>query len=463
MKPLRLEEVARIAGGTLLGAVEPSAAGVGVKVDSRSVAPGEIFVALKGKFLDGHDYVEDAARRGAVAAIVTEEIYDSSVPLVLVPKPLAALTALASYNRDMVDPIVIGISGSTGKTSTKDFLAAVASVKFRTVASERSYNNELGVPLTLLEAGEETEVVVVEMGARGRGQISELCEYARPHVGVVTNVGVTHFEHFGSREAIADSKAELVASLDDAGAAVLNADDPLVANMASRTSANVVTFGLSPGASVRAERVSVDRIGRPTFRLVSHGEAAWVNLKMNGAHQVHNALAAAAAAAAVEIPIESVRFGLETASASPWRMEVREVRDVIIVNDAYNSNPSSVTAALETCAEMASRGTSVPAGGLIAILGYMAELGDISEGEHRRVGALAASLAKRLIVVGDTAASIAEGASEAGMSEVVVVGGPSEVRSRLGTPAAGDVVLVKGSRIAGLENLAAEIAEGLSA
>jgi UDP-N-acetylmuramoyl-tripeptide--D-alanyl-D-alanine ligase len=373
-------------------------------------------------------------------------------PLLVVEDPLAAVRALGAWVRDVVDPIVAGITGSTGKTSTKDLLAAVAGVRFRTVAAERSHNNELGVPLTLLATSEDTEVLVCELGARGPGQIRDLCTYVRPQIGVVTNVGVTHYEQFGSVDAIVAAKSELAASLPEGGVAVLNADDPRVAGMAGVTPADVLTYGLAAGAWLRGEAVEVDARGRPSFRLLRGHDHRAVRLGVSGRHQVSNALAAAAAGLALGMSLDEVVTGLEQARSSPWRMEVTERGGVVVVNDAYNANPTSVAAALGTCAAM------VPPGGrLLAVLGYMAELGDLERPEHERAGALAAQAAQRLVVVGERAAGLATGARLAGLDDVVVVPGAAGVDGvleALGELRSGDVVLVKASRVAGLERLA---------
>lgn len=441
---LSMVEVARITRGAILG--DGGAVVTGVSIDSRTLASGDLFVAIPGEFFDGHDHVEEALRRGAGGLLLLREI-GIDAPRVIVSEPVAALTSLAGHIRDEVDPIVIGITGSVGKTGTKDLVAAVASERFSTVASERNLNNELGLPLTLCRIRTETEVVVCEMGARGPGQIAQLCDLARPQVGIVTNVGVSHYALFGSQEAIADTKSELIACLDEGGTAVLNADDRWVAQMAERTQANVITFGISSPATVTAEAIRYDRLGRPTFRLSVGDQGAWVTLTQSGSHHVHNALAAAAAGHALGIDLSTIASGLEKARSSPWRMDVVDASGVIFVNDTYNASPTSMVSALQAAAEMA--GSS---GRLIAVLGYMAELGEIEDQEHRRVGALAASLAARLVVVGNAAQPMADGAVDAGMSDVIHVEGREDVLQHLDLQP-GDVLLVKGSRVARLETV----------
>ena len=462
-----LGDVARLAGGRLAGGSARTVASR-ICVDSRRAVPGDLFVALPGAFADGHDHVEAALRAGAAGALVARPVTTVAGgglgPLVLVDDPLAALRRIAAWVRDVVDPVVAGITGSTGKTSTKDLLGAVAAVKFRTVAAERSHNNELGVPLTVLAMSQDTEVLVCELGARGPGQIRDLCDYVRPQIGVVTNVGVTHYGQFGSIDAIVAAKSELVVSLPEGGVAVLNADDDRVAGMAASAKADVVTYGLGPGAWLRADGIELDALGRPSFRLVRGYEQRPVRLRIAGYHQVSNALAAAAAGVALGLSLDEVQAGLESAAGSPWRMEVTQRGGLIVVNDAYNANPTSLAAALRTCAAM------VPLGGrLLAVLGYMAELGEREVAEHERAGALAAAVVQRLVVVGERAGRIAAGARLAGLDEVVVVpaasvpnGAGASVEDTalgaLGELREGDVVLVKASRVAGLERLAARLA-----
>lgn len=426
----------------------PGGAITGAAINSKQVMPGDLFFALQGASLDGHDFARDAVFRGAAGAVVSREVPGAG-PQIVTSDPASALADLAAWVRDTLDPVVVGITGSTGKTTVKDFLAAITSPCMRTVASAESFNNDLGVPLTLTACRRETEVVICEMGTRGPGQIARLCEYARPHVGVVTNVGLTHYELFGSQAAIAAGKKELIASLPQGGAAILNADDALVMAMAVDCAADVVTFGLGKEAAVQASNVTADRLGRHSFLMKKGRESVAVSLGTPGSHQVANALAASAAALSLGLRLEDCRRGLETAKVSRWRMEV-DVRDgTIFVNDAYNANPTSVASALQTCAGMASDGR------LIVVLGWMAELGEVSEREHMRIGALAAALASRLVVVGPEAKAILDGARAAGMENAEAVNDGAAAISALGALEPGDVVLVKASRAAGLEGVAA--------
>jgi UDP-N-acetylmuramoyl-tripeptide--D-alanyl-D-alanine ligase len=450
---LTLSEVARITSSVLMYG-DGSKRAKGAVVDSRLVRPGDLFFALQGEWLDGHDFAGDALRRGAAAVVVRHSLPDLGGAQLVTKDPLSALVALAGWVRDVLDPVVVGITGSTGKTGVKDFMASIVSRAMPTVASHRSFNNELGVPLTLLTTKVETRVVICEMGARGLGQIKVLCELARPQIGIVTNVGVTHYEQFGSREAIAEAKGELVRSIPEGGAAILNADDPLVMGMASRVQAEILTFGVAEKAWLWAQSARADRLGRATFRMVRGRETVWVSLPVSGGHQVSNALAASAASLALGLSLEDCRVGLERAVLSPWRMQVEVADGVVLVNDAYNANPTSVASALYSCAAMASG-----QGRFVAVLGYMAELGEIEVAEHRRIGALAASLATKLVVVGSRAEPIAVGAREAGMDDVVLVSHASAAVEAIGDLRPGDVLLVKGSRVAALEDLVERVKE----
>jgi UDP-N-acetylmuramoyl-tripeptide--D-alanyl-D-alanine ligase len=347
---------------------------------------------------------------------------------------------------------VVGITGSTGKTSVKDLAAAVLGVRFRVTASPRSFNTEVGVPLTILAADEATEVLVCEMGSRGKGHIRTLCEAARPAIGVVTNVGLAHMEMFGSPEAVADAKAELVEGLSAEGTAVLNADDPVVRDFASRTRARVLSFGTGPDADVRGEDLALDRGGLASFTLRTAGGTERVELAIPGEHMASNALAAAACGVALGLTPGECAAALKEARVSAWRMETyRGAGGITVVNDAYNANPASMAAALKTARWMAG-------GRCLAVLGEMAELGAIADQEHERVGELAARLGiDELVVVGLGARRIAVGAVREGVEadRVTVVDG---LEQALGAVRAavrpGDVVLVKGSRVAGLERLA---------
>jgi UDP-N-acetylmuramoyl-tripeptide--D-alanyl-D-alanine ligase len=421
-------------------AVGPETEVEGAVIDSRRVRGGELFVpVVAGR--DGHDFIDHALAAGAAAHFTAREPLGGAVTSVLVEDTVAALADLARLARSRLGDQVVGVTGSSGKTSTKDLLASVLAVLGPCAANERSFNNELGVPLTLVNAPADAATVVVEMGARGAGHIRALCEIARPTVGVVTNVSLSHTEFLGSIEGVAAAKSELVASLPPSGTAVLNAGDPRVAAMAGASQAAVVTFGVGAG-DVRASGVSLDGELRASFTLDSPWGRAAVRLELRGAHQVANAAAAAAAALSLGADLEAVAAGLARARGSAWRMEVsRGVSGVLVVNDAYNANPASVDAALRSLASIEGPGRRV------AVLGPMLELGDVSAAEHRRAVAVAAELGLEVLVVGT---------DEYGRAPV----GLDEVGAALAALGEGDAVLVKASRAAGLERLAAALVAG---
>jgi UDP-N-acetylmuramoyl-tripeptide--D-alanyl-D-alanine ligase len=449
MRERSLSEIAARVGGRHEG---PDAAVRGVATDSREAGPGDLFVALVGERADGHRFVAEAMAGGATGALVSTAT--PSVPSVLVRDTGQALLSLAGREREEMEATVVGITGSTGKTSVKDLVSSALSSRFDVSASPRSFNTEVGVPVTLLNALAAAEVVVVEMGSRGPGHVATLCRVARPHVGVVTGVGLAHMEMFGTLEVVADAKAELVEALDEDGTAVLNADDPVVRGFAQRTKAGVVLYGVSDDAQVRGEDVVLDVLGRPSFTLRAPGGEERVELPLSGEHMVSNALAASAVGVALGLSVAECAAGLKDARLSPWRMEVFEgAGGIRIVNDAYNANPTSMAAALKASRWMAKDARS------IAVLGEMAELGSRGPVEHERVGELVARLGiDHLIVVGPGAAAIAMGAEREGVEpeRIVRVGTVEEAVEEVRRLARrGDVVLLKGSRVAGLE-MAAE-------
>ena len=449
MRPRPLSEVARAVDGRLRGA---DATVTAVVIDSREAGPGSLFFAMRGERDDGHDFVTDALSRGAVGAVVHRPV--AAEPVVVVADSGRALLALAADERArMRDATVIGITGANGKTSTKDLAASILSTGFLTHASPGSFNNEIGLPMTLLGAPEGVEVVLAEMGARRRGDHAELCRVAQPDAVVVTNVGVAHMEVFGSWPAIVEASAEPVEALPDVGTAILNADDTVVRDLAARTRARVVTFGLTTEADVRAEDVALDDEGRAGFDLVVGDERERAELIVPGEHMVSNALAAAACGIALGLSAAECAAGLKGVGVSRWRMESFTTEDgVRVVNDAYNANPESMAAGLRAARWMA-RG-----GRLAAVLGHMAELGPISSGEHERLGELVVRLGvDRLVTVGPVARAVAGAALREGAvpDGVVSVDTPAEAAADVrGGAKAGDVVLIKGSRVAGLERVA---------
>ena len=456
MIAMSLAEIAAIVGGAVDGDPTTTVTGPAF-LDSRRPEPGGLFVALAGEHADGHDFATAAIDGGAAAVIGSRP---TKVPTVVVPDVQVALQTLAAealrrLRRASRELRVVAITGSQGKTSAKDMLAAVLGDAGPTVATFQSFNNELGLPLTVLRADLGTTYLVLEMGARGIGHLAALCAIAPPDVSVVLNVGLAHVGEFGSQEAIAQAKGEIVEALPPDGVAVLNLDDPLVAGMAPRTRARVRTFGSGPGASVRLEHLELDDLGRPSFDLQQDSERVRVGLRLPGEHQATNAAAAAAVATSLGLSLEVVGHSLERIETlSPWRMELRERADgLVVVNDAYNANPHSMRAALETLAGIGRR-TGRPT---VAVLGEMRELGESSDAEHRAVGALTAELGiDRVVVVGDGARSIAETARGASFYPSV----PQAADAMRDNVGGADVVLVKASRAAGLERLAAALLTG---
>jgi len=413
----------------------------GASIDSRSTRPGQLFVPIVDA-RDGHDFIGAALRAGAPAYLTSGPLEAGTA--IRVADTATALLDLGRLARTRLPDRVVGITGSVGKTSTKDLLAEVLSASYATAANERSFNNELGVPLTLVEAPEGTEATIVEMGARGAGHIALLCDIARPTIGVVTVVAGAHLEQFGTLDDVARAKGELVEALPAGGTAVLNADDERVAAMATRTDARVLTFG-THGGDVRAEDIRLDDALRPGFRLRTPAGDADVRLAVHGVHQVTNALAAAAAGLAADVDLDAIVGALAGAELSALRMQLDTLASgARVVNDAYNANPASTLAALDALA-------ALPAARRVAVLGTMAELGPDAAAEHARVAARARDLGIRIISVAEPAYAVT------GPDAVVDIDG---ALARLGRLDADDAVLVKASRVVGLERLAARLAAG---
>jgi UDP-N-acetylmuramoyl-tripeptide--D-alanyl-D-alanine ligase len=449
--PLTLAEVAAAVGGELRDAPDPAVRVTGdVELDSRRIRPGGLFVALAGERVDGHEHAAGAVAAGAVAVLGARPV---GVPAVVVPGVPAALAALAHAVLDRLPGVtVVGVTGSSGKTSTKDLLAQLLAELGPTVAPPGSFNNELGHPYTVLRSTVDTRYLVLEKSARGVGHVAWLTRVARPRIGVVLNVGTAHLGEFGSRENIARAKGELVEALPADGVAVLNADDPLVLAMAGRTAARVVTVGLAEAADIRAVGVTLDGLGTPSYELVTAAGSVPVTLAVHGAHQVGNSLAAAAVAVELGMPLPEVAAALGRARAlSRWRMEVTERADgVLVVNDAYNANPESMAAALRALVTMARGRRSW------AVLGEMAELGGSAAEEHRRIGALAAELGvDRIVVVGPAAQPLYDAVRDVSVHVADADEAIALLRAQLRPE---DVVLVKASRAAGLERVALALA-----
>jgi UDP-N-acetylmuramoyl-tripeptide--D-alanyl-D-alanine ligase len=429
----RASAIADAVGGTLAG---PDVEIDGAAIDSRALHPGQLFVPVRGD-RDGHDFIT-MARDGGAAATLTARDPESGITSIVVADTEVAFSALGAHARTLLPKRVAGITGSVGKTSTKDLAAAALVRRYVVTANEKSFNNELGVPLTLVNAAPDTEVTVIEMGTRGDGHISDLCAIARPSVAIVTSVELAHSEFMGGLDSIARSKSELPACLPADGIAILNADNERVAAMASVTSARVLLYGIDRG-DVRACNVHVEDDLRVQFDLESEWGSAPVLLGVRGRHHVGNALAAAALALVWDVPLADVVDGLMEGELSPWRMELHVSRHgTRILNDAYNAGPASMEAALRSVAHL-------PVARHHAVLGPMAELGSDSNAAHAHIASVAAELGVRLV------------AFETDAYGVEPVTSIDDAVSALGDLGPDDAVLVKGSRVAGLERLAEQL------
>lgn len=453
MIELSAAEVAAATGGHVVRG-DPSAGVTEVSTDSRRTVPGSLFVALRGEQADGHDHIVDAVAAGAVVVLAQRDAGTVDVPVVLVEDTWRAIAALGGTVRRRVDPTVVAITGSVGKTTTKDLTAAALGSQRRTVAARASFNNELGVPLTLLSLTRDTEALVVEIGARGVGHIAALTPQVLPDVSIVTRVAGVHLELFGDIDAVAEAKGELVEALGVDGTAILNGDDDRVVGMADRTEATVLRYGLdSPGFDVTARDVVLDRLARPRFTAVTPWGEVPVELPVAGRHNVSNALAALATAGSRGLDLPTAAAALSAATISAWRGEVVEVFGVVILNDAYNANPTSVAAALEMLTSVQRTGRTW------AVLGVMAEIGATHDEDHRGVGRAAAEReVDEVVVVGRDAAPIADGAGPVARRVADADGALDLLRAEV---APGDVVLVKASRIGGLERVADGLREHL--
>ena len=466
MIPLSLAQIARVTGGQLCHGDPDAVVSGEVVIDSRRVGPGGLFATVAGERSDGHDFAAAAVAAGATAVLATRPV---PVPSVLVADVPAALAALA---RSVVDALpavrIAGITGSSGKTSTKDLAAQLVERLGPTIAPAGSYNNEFGHPLTVLRADAATRYLVLELSARGIGHIAYLCRVAPPRYGVILNVGHAHAGEFGGLDQVARAKGELAEALPADGVAILNADDPRVLAMAERTAARVVTFTASPHTRaprmpqppVRAADIRLDELGRPSFTLLTPEGSAPVTLRLHGAHNVPNALAAAALARELGMDLDGIADGLGAAVArSRWRMEVHQRADgVTVINDAYNANPESVRAAIDALAHLAQGGRA------FAILGHMAELGGTSRPSHEDIGEYAARIGGSglagLIAVGEEAAPLLDGARRVRSWTGEALAAPDgaaalELLANRLKPS--DVVLVKASRAAHLEGVAAAL------
>lgn len=459
MNPLTLSQIAQFAGASL-------SSGDGTVVihkigtDSRTIKPGELFVALRGENFDGHDFVESTAKSGATGALVDHN-WNGNVPgnfaLMRATDTLHAYQEIAANYRQSLALQVVAITGSNGKTSTKDFAASVLARKFRVTKTEGNFNNHVGLPRTILEATSKDEVAVWEIGMNHPGEIAALSKIAAPDAAIITNVGVAHIEFMGSREAIAREKGALAEAVGPQGTVILNADDPFSEGIAARSRAKVVFAGTT-GGTVRAIEIRQSADGSE-FTILESAHRCRAQLPVPGLHMVQNALLAVAAGRAFGLSIEECAAGLAAAPLTKARLQIKQIGGVDFLDDSYNANPDSMKAALRTLVELDTEGKR------IAVLGEMRELGAESERGHREVGETAATLdVDQLITIGDPAEAIARAARAAGLSNVSSVPSTREAADLLGEIAApGDLVLIKGSRAARTEEVIQQFASRHSA
>lgn len=457
MIPLTLKEIADVVGGTVHGntVTGPTVTGP-VVIDSREVTAGALFAAIVGTRSDGHDFAPAVYSAGAAAVLGSRPV---DGPCVVVDDVVTALTTLAVFVRERLSPVVVGLTGSVGKTTTKDLLAQILEREGPTVATSRSFNNEIGLPLTILRADRLTRYLVLEMGAAKPGDITHLVRVGRPQTGMVLNVGPAHVLTMGGIDGVAKTKAEMVRNLPAAaegGCALLNADDERVAAMASQTSAAVTYYGTGPDAVVRARDVTLDATGHASFTLHTPTGQAPVRLGLPGEHQVANALAAACAADSAGVPADRIAAALSGAAPrSPGRFEIKERSDgVTLIDDAYNANPASTRAAIRTLAMMAAGRRT------IAVLGEMMHQAEGSIHHHEAIGALAGTLGIDVLVAvgrGEAPDAMAAAAREAGVSVHTVPDGDAAITLLRESLRPADVVLVKASSMVGLSAVAAAL------
>ena len=420
-------DVAAATGGTLFG---PDVELDGVSFDSRSLRPGQLFVAIVAD-RDGHEFIPGALAAGAGAYVTQRE--PGSGTAIVVADTVTALGDLGRWGRSRLHGHVVGVTGSVGKTSTKDLARAALGAGLRTFANEKSFNNDQGLPVTILTAPDDTEVLVLEMGMRGFGEIARLCAVGRPTIGVVTRVAAAHTERVGGIEGVARAKAELIQALPADGIAVLNADDKRVVAMGALAAGRVLTYGCAADADVRVVDLYLDDLARPQFTVASPWGTVEVSLGVSGEHMAMNAAAALAVAGACGVDLAAAAHALGNAGMSPWRMEIgRTASGAVLINDAYNANPASMRAALETLARMHVNGRRV------AVLGVMAELAD-PVADHTGIAELARRSGIEIIAVG---------------TDLYGLPPTEDPVDALGSLAGNDAVLVKGSRVAGLERVA---------
>ena len=455
MDALPLSQIARYAGGELVQG-EANRQITRISSDSRTIQAGDLFVPIRGENFDGHRFVEETAGRGAAGALV-EEGWRGKVPddfaLIRVADTLVGYQQIAAGYRRSLPLRVIAITGSNGKTSTKDFVAAALARRFRVTKTEGNFNNHVGLPRTMLEATARDEVAVWELGMNHPGEIAALAALAAPNLGIITNIGIAHIEFMGSREAIAQEKGALAEVIGSDGTMILNGDDPFNQAIAHRTRAKIILAGIEHGA-VRAEDIRQSASGSE-FTILEGAHRCRAQLPVPGLHMVQNALLAVAAGRAFGLSIEECAAGLASTPLTQARLQLRDLKGVQFLDDSYNANPESMKAALRTLVELETEGQR------IAVLGQMSELGAESERGHAEVGETAAELRiDHLITVGERGQVIAQAAKRAGLARTNSVAGPAEAAELLGEIAgAGDLVLVKGSRSARMERVLEEFAQ----
>ena len=449
MNSLPLSQIAQLAGGSISSGDQTVVVNK-VSTDSRTLKSSELFVALRGENFDGHNFVESAAQIGAAGAIV-ESTWNGEIPknfaLIRAKDTLQAYQDLAANYRKSLTLKVVAITGSNGKTSTKDFTAAVLAHRFRVTKTEGNFNNHVGLPRTILEATSADEIGVWEIGMNHPGEIATLAKVAAPDVAIITNIGVAHIEFMGSREKIAEEKAALAEAVGADGAIILNADDLFTKTIASRVRRKVILAGTNSG-SIQAAEITQSGTGAD-FTILEGAHRCRAQLSVPGLHMVQNALLAVAAGRAFGLSLEECAAELAAAPLTRARSQIKDIGGVQFLDDSYNANPDSMKAALRTLVELDADGKR------IAVLGEMRELGDQSERGHREVGETAAVLKiDQLIAIGDIAAAIADAAGQAGLRKTTIVKSTSEAAEVLGEIAApGDLVLIKGSRAARTEEV----------
>jgi UDP-N-acetylmuramoyl-tripeptide--D-alanyl-D-alanine ligase len=458
---ITLRDVLEGSQGTLHGNAPQDLIFTEVRHDSRQITRGNLFVAIPGEHVDGHEFIEDARDRGAAAAVVAQSqlatVREVGLPLIAVDDTVLALQRLAAYWRTMFDLTVVGITGSMGKTSTKEVIASVLAQRYSVIRSRASFNNEIGMPLTIMEINPDTEIAVLEFGGAYRfGEITELSEIARPTIGVVTNVSHSHLQRMGSLEAIAETKTELPRALPSDGFAILNGDDFRVRQMADETAATVIYYGLAPDCEVRAKNVESHGLDGISFTIDLDGAEQHINVPLIGAHSVHTVLAAIAVGRTLGMQLDEMLPGFEDSTIQLRLLTLPGINQSTIIDDTYNANPTSCLAALNLLAEL-------DATRKVAIFGDILELGDFEDEGHRIVGRRSAAVVQQLVSVGPKARTITEAALDSGMKpdQVIAFENKSEAIEQLGSIIQpGDFILVKGSRGVKMEDVVDALRDG---